>query len=151
MQTKQFLISRIIKVLIIVITLVSCSNSKVNDITVGKYASKMQSKIVSYYNWYLFNTIYSIGDTLTITKNSRFTFHTCGNFSFGSYQIKSDTLFLNYDSSYTLSDRIMNYSNYTDTFILKDSKTLITMYEAKFSNESIKTHKGATELHFIDE
>lgn len=151
MKTKQLHILKIISIIFIIVNLACCSKLSSLGVKEGIYAFEKPSKLkLMYYN-YFHNSSFTLGDTLNILKDKNFTFLTCGALRFGTYFVKNDSLFLNYDSTLVLRDKRMNYFKYSDSFYIQDEETLIMTFKSKISKESIETFNTITELYYIED
>ncbi len=152
MKTKQSHISKTIKFIVLSLVIMSCSNQELatTDLKVGKYAWIQQSTLKTVYYKLMHNSIFELGDTLTLFDNDDFGYTNCGYYGFGKYQVKGDSLYLTYDSSAYQSDSIMFYDNYTDVYFIEDENTLSMKFGSKVSKEAEVSFYGISELHYIE-
>lgn len=153
MITKQFHISKIIKLTVIVLVILGCSNqgSAIDNFRKGKYATKNKNILETTFNRFLYNAIFIIGDTLTIHDSVNFSYTSCGNYGFGKYKIVGDSLYLNYDSSATHRDSILLYDKYTEIYYIKDKNTLINKFTVSLTKKGEEKHNAILELNYIED
>lgn len=153
MTIKQLHISKTIKLMVLLLVIISCSNQELatTDLKEGKYAWIKQSTLKAVYYKLMHNAIFELGDTLTLFNNVHFAYTNCGYYGFGKYEVKGDSLYLTYDSSASQSDSIMFYDNYTDVYFIEDESTLFMKFGSKVSKESEVSFYGISELHYIED
>jgi hypothetical protein len=149
MKTKLFLILKTISIIFVSIIIISCSGLGSNELKQGTYAFKKQSRLKLIYYNYIHNAGFTLGDTLRIFEDKSFTYRTCGGLRFGTFKIKNDSLYLNYDSTLVFRDNSMNYFKYSDTMTIEDENTLRMTFKAKTSKDSKETFNAITEFYYI--
>lgn len=151
MKTKYLNTLIISSFVILVLSSFSCSKTKFENVKIGTYATVYPSKFSIMYDKYINNTGSSIGDTIVIIDNINFTYRICGDFKYGKYIIKNDSLILNIDSTYVFGKKLMNYSKYSHSLSIEDSKTLKMTFKVKYSKDSKKLYNSKSVFHYIEE
>jgi hypothetical protein len=127
-----------------------CSNQEeIHSLKKGKYATQKQNELKSAYYDFVHNTIFIIGDTLTIYDRVNFAYTSCGEYGFGKYEIVGDSLSLNFDSSATHRDSIMLYNKYTETYYIEDNNTLTSEFGLSLTRKGEVKYNGISELHYV--
>lgn len=152
MRIKESLISKTITLIILVFLFMGCTNQEdIHNLKNGKYATQKQNELKSTYYDFVHNTVFTMGDTLTIYDRVNFAYTSCGGYGFGKYEIVGDSLYLNYDSSATHRDSIMLYNKYTETYYIEDNNTLTSEYGLSLTKKGEVKYKGISELHYVND
>lgn len=152
MRTKLSLLSKTITLIILVFLVMGCSNQEdIHSLKKGKYAWIKQSKLKLAYYEFVHNTVFELGDTLTLFDGVHFAYTNCGTYGFGKYKIVGDSLLLNYDSIATHRDSIMLKDKFTDVYFIEDENTLAMKFGSKVSKEVEASFFGISELHYIED
>ena len=138
--------------LLICLVIFSCSDleSTSSDLKEGKYAWKKQSKLEQGINQFIFNTGFTIGDTLILIDSLHFKQITCGNYGYGQYVVNGDSLLLNFDSTATRRDSLWDYSKYTEIYYIEDERTLTREFKVSLTRNGDEMYKTKSKLHYVE-
>lgn len=151
MKIKLSLILKIIKTIAFTLVILSCTNQEIAsyDLKTGVYAWKEQNMLKSYYYYFILNTDFEIGDTLTLLENDDFKYTNCGFFGFGKYFVEGDSLHLNFDSTAMRFDSILIEDKMVYSYFIEDENTLSHQYRSKSTRDGEVDGYGISELHYV--
>lgn len=133
----------------LIILLNSCTNTKNIEIRKGLYASSRSGIFKLNYEKFINNNYITSRDTLKIYNEKNFEINSSGLRGFGTYSIKSDSLFLDYDSTITISKNEVIYKKYQDTLLIINEKKIIRKSKFRFCEDDSYSNNSITEFEFV--